>query len=163
MFPVAQHHKATAGALALGLESESAVRTSYRRLASANGRAGGRVLVEEMAAPGLELLFSARRDAVVPVLTVGLGGAWSELLGDAAVVPLPAGADRVERALRAAPALAGLDIEAAAGLAARAGELLVERDLELLELNPVLVGARGAVAVDALARAGAPPPDQEGP
>jgi succinyl-CoA synthetase beta subunit len=40
----------------------------------------------------------------------------------------------------------------AARLAARAGELLLQRDLELLELNPVRVHPRGAVAVDALAR-----------
>jgi hypothetical protein len=33
--------------------------------------------------------------------------------------------------------------------------LLLDRRLELLELNPVLVNARGAVAVDALVRTGA--------
>ena len=38
---------------------------------------------------------------------------------------------------------------AAARLAAAAGELLLENGLELLELNPVLVHERGAVAVDA--------------
>ena len=39
-------------------------------------------------------------------------------------------------------------------IAALAGDLLLERDLELLELNPVIVHERGAVVVDALARAG---------
>ena len=53
-----------------------------------------------MAAPGVELVVAARRDAVVPALVVGLGGVWTELLGDAAVVPLPATAERVEAALR---------------------------------------------------------------
>ena len=165
-------HKTEAGALALDLADEPAVRAAYRRLAESNGHAGARVLVEAMAPPGLELLVSARRDAVVPVLTVGLGGVWTEALGDAVVVPLPADPARVERALRslrAAPLLTGgragapLDVSAAAALAARAGDLLLEHGLELLELNPVLVGARGAVAVDALARAGAHSPDQEGP
>ena len=104
-----------------------------------------------MAPPGIELLVSARRDAVVPVLTVGLGGVWTEAFGDVAVIPLPADAARVERALRslrAAPLLAGtrtgapVDVAAAAALAARAGALLLDEGLELLELNPVLVNAR---------------------
>jgi hypothetical protein len=95
---------------------------------------------------------------VVPVLTVGLGGVWTEVLSDAAVVPLPADAERIERALRslrAAALLDGVDVAAACVLAARVGALLLERDLELIELNPVLVNARGAVAVDALVRTGA--------
>jgi hypothetical protein len=37
-------------------------------------------------------------------------------------------------------------------MAQRVGELLHEESLELLELNPVLAGPAGAVAVDATAR-----------
>jgi acyl-CoA synthetase (NDP forming) len=156
-------HKTEAGAVALGLDDERNVRWAYRDLVRGNGH-HSRVLVEAMAPPGVELLVSARRDAVVPVLTVGLGGVWTEAFGDVAVIPLPADAQRVERALRslrAAPLLTGgrggapVDLVAAAALAARAGALLLEHDLELIELNPVLVNARGAVAVDALVRTGA--------
>jgi hypothetical protein len=53
-------------------------------------------------------------------------------------------------------------VAGAAALAARAGALLLEQDLELIELNPVLVNTRGAVAVDALVRT-ADHPDPEGP
>jgi acetyl-CoA synthetase len=150
-------HKTRAGAVALGLDDERNVRWAYRDLVRGNGH-GGEVLVEAMAPAGVELLVSARRDAVVPVLTVGLGGVWTEVLSDAAVVPLPADAERIERALRslrAATLLDGVDVPAASALAARVGALLLERDLELIELNPVLVNARGAVAVDALVRTGA--------
>jgi acetate---CoA ligase (ADP-forming) len=111
-----------------------------------------------VAPAGVELLVSARRDAVVPVLTVGLGGVWTEVLADAVVVPLPADAERVERALgslRAAPLLDAVDVTGAAELAARAGALLLEEGLELIELNPVIVSPKGAVAVDALVRTGA--------
>jgi acetate---CoA ligase (ADP-forming) len=103
---------------------------------------------------------AARADAVVPSLVLGAGGLWTELLADAAVVPLPASPERVERAirsLRAAPVLTGgrgqtpLDVAAAARLAATAGGLLLESGLELIELNPVLVHERGATVVDALA------------
>jgi acetyl-CoA synthetase len=152
-------HKADVGALELGLAGAEAVRAAHRRLTGL-GVEGGRVLVERMAPPGVELLVSARADAVVPCLVVALGGVWTELLDDAAVVPLPATAERVEAAilgLRAAPVLtakrgaAPVDVAAAARLAAAAGELLLSAGLELLELNPVLVHEQGAVAVDAVA------------
>jgi hypothetical protein len=47
---------------------------------------------------------------------------------------------------------APIDLSALASLAARAGTVLLERGLALLELNPVIAGPDGAVAVDALAR-----------
>jgi acetate---CoA ligase (ADP-forming) len=102
----------------------------------------------------------------VPALAIGAGGIWTEALGDAAVVPLPATPERVEaaiRGLRAAALFTGrrgrpaLDLSAAASLAAAAGELLLRHRLELLELNPVLLHEHGAVAVDAVAAATAGP------
>jgi succinyl-CoA synthetase beta subunit len=114
-----------------------------------------------MAEPGVELLVGARRDGVVPSLVIGLGGIWTEALDDVAVVPLPVSPERAERAirsLRAAPLLVGgrgrepLDVAAAAKLAARLGDALLERGLSLLELNPVVVRRSGCVALDAVAR-----------
>jgi len=152
-------HKTEAGALALGVADESTLRREYRRLAAG----GGAVLVEAMAAGAVELIVAARRDAVVPALVIGMGGMWAELLDDAAVVPLPATPARVAaaiRSLRGAPLLCGgrgrtpLDVDAAAELAAQAGDALLAEGLELLELNPVLVSPRGALALDAVAREG---------
>jgi acetyl-CoA synthetase len=159
------HHKSEAGALALGLATEEEVRAAHRRLTASPAAAGSRVLVEQMAPAGAELFVAARSDAAVPALVVGLGGIWSEALDDVAIVPLPAGRERVYRAianLRGAPLLTGgrgsepLDVSAAAELAARAGELLLEQELELLELNPVVVHRSGCVALDASARISAP-------
>ena len=154
-------HKSELGAVALDLSSDAEVTSAYRRLAELAHRHGGEVLAESMAAPGVELLVAARTDAIVPALVLGLGGIWTEVLDDVAIVPLPADAARIERALRSlrgAAVLAGargagpVDIAAAARLAQRAGELLVAQSLELIELNPVLVWAAGAVAVDASVR-----------
>src|SRR3954468_12866332 len=154
-------HKTEVGALALGVADERTLRREYRRLAG-----GGAVLVEAMAAGTVELLVAARRDAVVPALVIGLGGTWAELLDDAVVVPLPATAERVAgaiRALRGAPLLCGgrgrpeLDVAAAARIAAAAGAALLSEALDLVELNPVLVGRHGALALDAVARESAAP------
>jgi acyl-CoA synthetase (NDP forming) len=151
-------HKADVGAVFLDVRTAEAVRAAYRDL-TALGLPDASVLVERMEPPGGELVVAARADGVVPCLVVGAGGIWTEALGDAVVVPLPASPERVERAirgLRAAAALTGgrgrpaLDVAAAARLASAAGDALLDGGLELLELNPVLVHERGAVAVDAL-------------
>jgi acetate---CoA ligase (ADP-forming) len=159
-------HKSDLGGLLLSLRSEVEVRAAFRRLrALPAGEAGAGVLAEAMAAPGVELIVAARADAIVPALVIGLGGVWTEVLGDAAIVPLPARADRIEQALRSlrgAPLLTGgrgtppVDLAAAARIAERCGEILLEQSLELIELNPVLVGLAGAVAVDATIRRGIP-------
>jgi acetyl-CoA synthetase len=156
----AVQHKTELGAVVLGLDGERDVADAYRRVAALGE---GHVLVERMAAPGVELLVAAHRDGIVPALVIGLGGIWTELLGDIAVIPLPADASRVARAiagLRGAPLLLGgrgrpaADVAAAARLAVGVGELLVARSLSAVECNPVVVGSAGdgAVAVDAAIR-----------
>jgi acetyl-CoA synthetase len=154
-------HKSDSGALALDLGDEEELRRARDRLLALPEASGASLIVERMAEPGVELLISARADAVVPVITVGLGGIWTETLGDAVVVPLPASPERIAaaiRSLRGAAALTGgrggesFDLGAAAELAAGLGRLLLERGLRLIELNPVVVHRRGCVAVDALAR-----------
>jgi succinyl-CoA synthetase beta subunit len=157
-------HKAEAGALELGVHGEEAVRAAHRRLAAAHE---GTVLVERMAAPGVELIVAARRDAVVPALVLGLGGAFAELLDDVAIVPLPCAPPRAERALRelrGAGLLTGargrdpVDLAAVAELAVAAGRALLDLDLALVELNPVICRSDGAIAVDAVVRRAAPRP-----
>jgi len=159
-------HKSEAGALALHVSGDDAVRAAHGRVTAAARPTSGRddtvaVLVERMAPPGIELVVAARGDAVVPALLVGLGGVWTELLDDVAIVPLPASPARVAaalRSLRGAALLTGgrgsvsVDLDAIAALAAAAGDLLLDERLTLLELNPVIAGPTGAVAVDAVAR-----------
>ena len=160
--PLVQH-KSELGGVALGLDSSDEVRGAYRRLAALAEAHGGSVLVERMASPGTELMVAVRTDAIVPALVLALGGIWTELLDDVAIVPLPADADRIEaalRSLRGAPLLLGgrggepVDLAAAAALAADLAALLIDHSLAEIECNPVLVGApgEGAVAVDATIR-----------
>lgn len=114
-----------------------------------------------MAPAGVELIVAAHNAGVVPALVLGLGGIWTELLDDVAVVPLPADRGRIERALRelrGAPLLLGarggepVDLGAVAELAAAVGELVAGGEASLVECNPVLAGPDGAVAVDAAVR-----------
>ncbi|HSJ17805.1 MAG TPA: acetate--CoA ligase family protein [Solirubrobacterales bacterium] len=157
-------HKSELGALVLELTSEAEVRDAHGRLRALRS---GAVLIERHVPAGVELLVSARRTGVVPSLTIGLGGIWTEALDDAVVVPLPAAPERVERAvgeLRGSGLLTGgrgrpsLDVASVARLAAGVGDLLLDAQLELVELNPVVVYEDGAVALDAVARTSAPAP-----
>jgi acetate---CoA ligase (ADP-forming) len=159
-------HKTEIGGVALGLDSEGEVRRAHRAMAALAAQHEGVLLVERMAPPGVELIVAAHTDGVVPALVVGLGGIWTELLRDVAVIPLPADSARIERAiaaLRGAPLLlggrggrggTGADVPAAATLAARVGALLLDQPLDTVECNPVLVGepGAGALAVDAAIR-----------
>jgi acetyl-CoA synthetase len=155
-------HASETGGVALGVEGARAVEAVAGRLLATPGLpTGTRVLVAAMAAPGAEVLVSARADGVVPTLVVGLGGIWSEALADVVTLPLPAAPDAVRAGLlrlRGAGLLTGgrgvpaVDVEALVMLACRVGDLLLGcRDLVSVELNPVLVNGSGAVAVDALA------------
>ena len=124
------------------------------RLPPAGGAGGrstaARVLAERMAGPGLELIVAARTDGVVPALVLGLGGIWTELLDDVAIVPLPAGAARIEAraalaARRAAAARRPRRRGASTwrrrrGWRSASASCCVEQRLELVECNPVLVG-----------------------
>ncbi|GAA1012745.1 acyl-CoA synthetase [Acrocarpospora pleiomorpha] len=151
-------HKSDISALVLGVEGD-AVREAYTRVDGL----GGVVLVEEMVAPGVEVLIAVRRDGVVPVLVVALGGVWVEIFDDVVLIPLPADADRVEQAvrrLRAAPLLVGGrgrppgDIRALAETAATVGAMALDEGLDLVELNPVFVRPDGVTVVDAVIRRG---------
>jgi acyl-CoA synthetase (NDP forming) len=156
-------HKSEIGGVALGLDDEAAVRDAHRRMSPLAAAHGGSLLAERMAPPGLELIVAAHTDGIVPALVLGLGGIWAELLRDVAVVPLPASAERIERALRglrAAPLLFGgrgtpaLDVAGVIAVAQGVGELLATRGLAAVECNPVIAAAGFAVAVDAAVRTG---------
>ena len=161
-------HKTELGGVALGLDFEPDVRRAHRTMRGLADAHDGVVLVERMAPPGVELIVAAHTEGIVPALIIGLGGIWTELLRDVAVIPLPADAARIERAvatLRGAPLLLGgrggaggsvTDVPAAARLAAQVGAVLLEQGLATVECNPVLVAEpnAGAVAVDAAIRTG---------
>ncbi|HEY3335566.1 MAG TPA: acetate--CoA ligase family protein [Candidatus Limnocylindrales bacterium] len=157
-------HKTEAGGVRLGLSDEAAIRAAaseLRDVAAAAGIEMRGLLVEPMAAPGVELIVGGRRDAVFgPAVLVGLGGILAEVLDDVAVLLAPVSAAEVRErlgTLRAAPILhgvraqPGVDLDALAAFVVAIGDLLVaDPSVVEIDCNPVIAGPRGAVAVDAL-------------
>ncbi|PWT71797.1 MAG: carboxylate--amine ligase [Chloroflexi bacterium] len=160
-------HKSDVGGVTLNLASEEAVRDEFTAMLSRvrNKRPDTDIegiLVSPMRTAGLELLVGVVRDAVWgPVLTVGLGGIWTEVLGDTAVRVLPIRCQEVIQMLgelRGAPLLRGtrgqegIDLQAVGEIIYRVGTLALALGPELrtLEINPLLVKGPLVEALDVL-------------
>ncbi len=157
-------HKSDVGGVRLGLIGSAAVRAAAAELLAEGRRLGlavEGVIVEPMAAPGLELIVGMTRDPLFgPAVLVGLGGVLAEVLDDTAVRLAPIdrdGAMAMLGALRGAALLDGargrpaVNRLAVADLIADLSRLAWERpDLLEVDLNPVIATAEGALAVDAL-------------
>ncbi|HEX6443397.1 MAG TPA: acetate--CoA ligase family protein, partial [Stellaceae bacterium] len=162
-------HKTEAGALALGIEGEDAVREAYRamlaRLREADPalRIDG-VLVQAMAKRGIEMILGVTRDPDFgPMLMVGLGGIHVEVLKDVAFAPVPLGPDEALELLgrlKGAALLDGArgespaDKTALAGLMATLSRFAADHAdaVAEIDLNPVIVhpAGEGLTVVDAL-------------
>ena len=146
--------------MVVGLADPDEVRAAYADLVAR--LAPPAVSVEAMADPGagVELIVGTVRDPKFgPVVLVGLGGVFTEVLADTAcaIAPVTVGAARgLLTSLQGAPLLLGargrppVDLEALADLVARVSLLAAAHpELAELELNPVLAGPSGVLALDA--------------
>ncbi len=153
-------HKSDSGGVLPGIRGPAELTAAYRDLSA---RLGPRAVVCETIPPGTELALGIARDAGLgPLIVVGAGGVLVELLADRAVAIPPVSKDQARRMISrlrvsrllagvrgAAPADAESVIRAITGLSALALDL--GRQLEALDVNPLICGPGGAVAVDALA------------
>jgi acyl-CoA synthetase (NDP forming) len=160
-------HKSDVGGVVLNLADEEAVRGAYSALLT-RIRAGWPdveiegVLLCPMRQTGIELLVGIVRDSLWgPVLTLGLGGIWTEVLQDTAVRLLPVAPAEIMAMLgelRAAPLLQGargsesVDLPALGAVIARISALALALGprLGVLEINPLLVRAQCIEALDVL-------------
>ena len=152
-------HKSDVGGVVVGVPDADALRAAYEVLVA---RLGPQVTVATMAPPGVELALGIVRDPTFgPLVLVAAGGILVELLGDRklALPPLDgAGARRLIDGLQVRPMLVGVrgapasDVEAVAHAVSRLSVLAADLGdrLEALDVNPVIAGPGGCLAVDAL-------------
>jgi acyl-CoA synthetase (NDP forming) len=164
-FPVALKaigllHKSDAGGVVLGIDSQEALARAFSDLATRLSPEA--YSVERMApvAAGVELIVGVRRDPRFgPIVLVGMGGLYAELLADVAVALAPVdepGARELLVTLRGAPLLLGargrprlaLDA-AAAALAALSRTAAAHPEIAEIEVNPLLVTEKDALGLDA--------------
>lgn len=158
-------HKTERGLVRLGLRDSAALNAAARAMAERAPQLSG-FLVQAMAPAGFELLAGVTSDVHVgPAVVLGWGGVYAEAMGPPIVEVAPLDrriADGMIARLDPKGLLTGYRTGRAmdrAGLA----ELLVALSclayeqrarLREIDLNPVIVGERSAVAVDALVRLG---------
>ena len=165
-------HKTEAGAVALNLKDGAALSAALEKMrasiaAYAPGVAFDQLLLEPMAKPPLaELIVGIKRENDFGLaLVIGAGGILVELLKDSRSLLLPTTDGAIRNALlslRSAPLLQGFrgresaDLDALVTAIRAVADYACENAAQLLELdvNPLLVGAQGTTAVDALIRLG---------
>jgi succinyl-CoA synthetase beta subunit len=153
------HHKSDRGGVHLDLQDRAAVAAAYEWLAS---HIGGRAIVAPMVQRATELAFGAVIDPQFgPLVMVGMGGTLIEVLADTAVALAPFDeheAHRLLSQLSGRPLLEGArgmpkaDVCAVARALAQFATLVaaLADELESVDVNPVIAGPTGVVAVDAL-------------
>jgi acetate---CoA ligase (ADP-forming) len=151
-------HKTETGGVELDLGDADQVREAVARI-------GGPVIVQQFLQGGTELLAGAVQDSVFgPLVAFGAGGVFAELIGDATfrIAPLTdvdaeelvtgGKAGRLVAGFRGTPAA---DQAALEDLVHRLGRLAEDfPEVSELDLNPVIAGPGGCVAVDARVRVG---------
>jgi acyl-CoA synthetase (NDP forming) len=165
-------HKTEVGGVKLHLADAAAVRTAFAEImASAakhapQARLDG-VLVQRMAQKGVEIILGARRDPQFGTMVlVGTGGVQAELWRDVALdlAPVsPARAEELLRSLQGFPLLDGFrgapkaDVAALAQAVSAFSQFVAAAGdrVEEAEVNPVIAGPWGCLAVDGLVRCGA--------
>ncbi|MEU1893951.1 bifunctional acetate--CoA ligase family protein/GNAT family N-acetyltransferase [Streptomyces pristinaespiralis] len=163
-------HRADLGGVRLDLADETQLRQAYRELTETlGGPAELQPVVQAMVPRGVDTVVRAAIDpAVGAVLSFGLAGVASELLGDTAhrLVPVTdRDAAELIRTIRAAPLLFGwrgsapVDTSALEELLLRVSRLVDDHpEVVGVGLEPVVVAQHGLTVLDASVRLAPPPP-----
>ena len=162
-------HKTDLGCVRLKVPDLELARTAFREIL-ANARAGmpgariEGVVVQEMTKPGLEFIVGVSNDPQLgPMVLAGMGGVFTELFQDAAMLPAPVNREEalsMLRSLKAWKLLQGYRGGAAADVTALAESIVnisryahENRDsLREMDVNPIFVypEGEGVCAADAL-------------
>ncbi|MFF2376056.1 GNAT family N-acetyltransferase [Streptomyces xiamenensis] len=165
-------HRADLDGVRLGLATEGELRRAHAELAALGSHDAPRPVVQAMAPRGVDTVVRAVADpAIGAVLSFGLAGPASELLGDIAHRLLPV-TDRdvaaLVRSIRAAPMLFGwrganpVDTDALEELLLRLGRLVEDHaEIAAVTLEPVVVAPRGLSVLAATVALAPPPPSPD--
>ena len=158
-------HKSDAGGVKINVKGKGQIRQSFNKLIS-NARQFNKeadirgVLVEPMAAPGIEIIIGTKIDEQFgPIIMYGLGGIMVEILKDIAFRVLPISrltAKTMIDETKSAPILRGVrgskphDQKALVNLLLLVSEMVESYpEIEEMDLNPVMLHEKGATIVDA--------------
>jgi acyl-CoA synthetase (NDP forming) len=156
-------HKTEQGGVVLNIPDAGTLTRSALRMRDSFTNVPHVLLIQKMASPGIELIIGSRRDLVFgPVVLVGIGGVFTEVFRDTvlelapvSIVSARAMLDRLRGAalLKGFRGQAPVALKSVAEAIAALSRMMVKRsDILEIDINPIIVYAKGAVAVDALVR-----------
>lgn len=156
-------HKTDWGAVQLNLTSLTDLETAWRQITNnihaKNPQARLDAMLVQPMTSGLEVIIGMKRDQVFgPVLMFGLGGIMVEVFKDISVRVAPideAEALKMIHEIKSLPILKGIrgteavNIKALVKILVKLSKLALEHpEIKEIDLNPVMVNARGATIVD---------------
>jgi acetate---CoA ligase (ADP-forming) len=172
-------HKTDVGGVILGLRDRGAVVDAVKRMSATVRHRAPKARVQgfevgTQVGAGKEILIGLQRDpGFGPVLVLGLGGVYVEVLRDVTFRLAPVrtlSARHMIEELKAYPILQGTrgeppsDLDAIAEAIERVSQLAVELpEVAELDINPLIVGVEGAGVVAVDARVVLAPPSRPGP
>lgn len=156
-------HKTEAGGVVLDVVGMDEVESAYGRLRKAAERKRLRfrgILVQEMVGKSIEMIMGGTRDPTFgPVVVLGLGGTYTELIRDYSLAIAPASPEEVKAMLsetRFCRVLAGyrgaprVNIDRLARIVSSFSRIIVENpQIEQMEVNPLMVRGDNVLSVDA--------------
>ncbi len=154
-------HKTEESLVHTGIRNEEEARAAFKSIIDRVRQAGDSVLVQEMITGSRELVMGFTRDAQFgPCVMFGLGGVFTEIFQDISfrVAPLERAeavdmihelkAQRILQSFRGMPAV---NIDQLADILVSVGRAGIEQTaIKEIDINPIILGAGGPVAVDAL-------------
>ncbi|HZM36374.1 MAG TPA: acetate--CoA ligase family protein [Burkholderiales bacterium] len=157
-YPVAAkilgEHKTDVGGVVLNIRNEVELKTAVRKLGAQE------VLIQRMEAGLAEAIVGYRNDPVVgPIVIAGVGGTLAELYRDVQIRMAPVSKGEALEMIEAVRGLAVVrgyrnlppgDVAALARAVSAFSTLCFFDEISEAEINPLIVKAEGAVAVDAL-------------
>jgi acetate---CoA ligase (ADP-forming) subunit beta len=154
-------HKTESGLMAVDLRNEADLEAAFKRIGAASPVKDASFLVQEMVKGGRELVVGMIRDPQFgPCVMFGLGGIFTEILGDVTFRPAPLseadaremiGEIKGRKILGAVRGMPAVDADALVACLMAMDRIGMEREeIQAIDVNPLIIRGSQPVAVDAL-------------
>lgn len=151
-------HKSEHHALSLNLKTPASVVSEFHRLKSITRGKESQILVQKFSPAYLELIVGGKTDPQFgPMIMVGLGGIYTEILKDMSICICPATKEDIHdmiSSLKTYPLLKGargqrgINLSSLEGILSHMSRLMICERPKELDINPLFATKQGLVAAD---------------
>jgi acetate---CoA ligase (ADP-forming) subunit beta len=154
-------HKTESGLVAVNLENEADLEAAFQRISKVSSIKEGGFLVQEMVKGARELVMGMIRDPQFgPCAMFGLGGIFTEIMGDVSFRPAPLsemdalemiGEIKGRKILDAVRGMPAVNIDSLVQCLMTISKIGMKyKEIQAIDINPLIVRGTSALGVDAL-------------